>query len=101
MYSLGVTLHALLGGEVDADGHLFDIPALLPAPLARLLARALDPQPARRPTATTIATVLDELPHAAGFFRAQRRRDESGTWPADADQRKTCDDRPDLVRRAG
>ncbi len=73
LYSLGATIHQLLtswlmhtvdsGGEMRHEG--LDRPALgmlrtgVPAPVARLVASLLDPDPDRRPSARAAAEVLE------------------------------------------
>jgi serine/threonine protein kinase len=100
VYSLGLTLHELLGGGISAPGELTPVPVRVPVPLEDVLARALAAEPARRPTAATIATLLDHLPALPGRFR-NRAHDDSPTWPAAADLRSTRDDRYAGLRRAG
>jgi serine/threonine protein kinase len=54
IYGLGVTLHQLATGRMPAPG----TPLELPESLRGAVARALDPDPARRPTAPELARML-------------------------------------------
>jgi eukaryotic-like serine/threonine-protein kinase len=100
VYSLGLTLHELLGGAVDADGAITAIPVRVPVDLAALVARALDPSPRRRPGAAEVAAVLETLPARRAVFRP-RAHDDTPTWPVAADQRPTSGDGVPALRRAG
>ena len=56
IYGLGVTLHQLATGTMPGP----DAPQAVPDPLRGVLARCLDPAPARRPTAEALSAMLDE-----------------------------------------
>ena len=56
IYGLGVTLHQLATGTMPGP----DAPQTLPDPLRGVVARCLDPDPARRPTAEALSAMLDE-----------------------------------------
>ena len=56
IYGLGVTLHQLATGNMPGP----DAPPALPDPLRGVVARCLDPDPARRPTAEALSAMLDE-----------------------------------------
>ena len=56
IYGLGVTLHQLATGAMPGP----DAPQALPDPLRGVVARCLDPDPARRPTAEALSAMLDE-----------------------------------------
>jgi serine/threonine-protein kinase len=56
IYGLGVTLHQLATGTMPGP----DAPQALPEPLRGVVARCLDPDPGRRPTAEAVSAMLDE-----------------------------------------
>ena len=56
IYGLGVTLHQLATGTMPEP----DASPPLPDPLRGVVARCLDPDPARRPTAEALSAMLDE-----------------------------------------
>ena len=56
IYGLGVTLHQLATGTMPGPG----APGRLPDPLRGAVARCLDHDPARRPTAEALSAMLDE-----------------------------------------
>ena len=56
IYGLGVTLHQLATGTMPGP----DAPQALPEPLRSVVARCLDPDPGRRPTAEALSAMLDE-----------------------------------------
>ena len=56
IYGLGVTLHQLATGTMPGR----DAAQTLPDPLRGVVARCLDPDPARRPTAEALSAMLDE-----------------------------------------
>ncbi len=56
IYGLGVTLHQLATGTMPGP----DAPQALPDPLRSVVARCLDPDPGRRPTAEALSAMLDE-----------------------------------------
>jgi hypothetical protein len=56
IYGLGVTLHQLATGAMPGP----DAPQALPEPLRGVVARCLDPDPGRRPTAEAVSAMLDE-----------------------------------------
>jgi serine/threonine-protein kinase len=56
IYGLGVTLHQLATGTMPGP----DAPQALPEPLRSVIARCLDPDPSRRPTAEAVSAMLDE-----------------------------------------
>jgi len=56
IYGLGVTLHQLATGTMPGP----DAPQALPEPLGSVVARCLDPDPTRRPTAEALSARLDE-----------------------------------------
>ncbi|HEV8450488.1 MAG TPA: serine/threonine-protein kinase [Gaiellales bacterium] len=56
IYGLGVTLHQLATGAMPDAG----APQALPEPVRGVVARCLDPDPVRRPTAEALAAMLDE-----------------------------------------
>ena len=56
IYGLGVTLHQLATGNMPGP----DAPPALPDPLRGVVARCLEPDPARRPTAEALSAMLDE-----------------------------------------
>jgi len=56
IYGLGVTLHQLATGTMPGP----DAAQTLPDPLRGVVARCLDPDPARRPTAEALSAMLDE-----------------------------------------
>jgi eukaryotic-like serine/threonine-protein kinase len=56
IYGLGVTLHQLATGGMPGA----DAPHPLPEPVSSVVARCLDPDPGRRPTAAALAAMLDE-----------------------------------------
>jgi serine/threonine protein kinase len=58
IYGLGVTLHQLATGALPGPGAAAD----LPEPLRGAIARCLDHDPDRRPTATALAALLEESP---------------------------------------
>jgi serine/threonine protein kinase len=56
IYGLGVTLHQLATGTLPG----LDAPQALPEPVRSVVARCLDPDPGRRPTAEALSAMLDE-----------------------------------------
>jgi serine/threonine-protein kinase len=56
IYGVGVTLHQLATGTMPGR----DAPQALPEPLRSVVARCLDPDPGRRPTAEALSAMLDE-----------------------------------------
>jgi hypothetical protein len=56
IYGLGVTLHQLATGTMPGP----DAPQALPEPVGSVVARCLDPDPGRRPTAEALNAMLDE-----------------------------------------
>jgi serine/threonine-protein kinase len=56
IYGLGVTLHQLATGTLPGP----DAPQALPEPVGSVVARCLDPDPGRRPTAEALNAMLDE-----------------------------------------
>src|SRR4051794_17935866 len=56
IYGLGVTLHQLATGTMPGP----DAQSALPEPVASVVARCLDPDPGRRPTAEAVSAMLDE-----------------------------------------
>jgi serine/threonine-protein kinase len=91
VYALGLALHGMLGGAVDDAGRMTVAPARLPVALGALVAAALDPDPRRRPSATSVAAILDMLPSNTYFLPQHAKIDDLATWRVDADQRPTCD----------
>ena len=56
IYGLGVTLHQLATGTMPTP----EAPQALPEPVRSVVARCLDPDPGRRPTAEALSAMLDE-----------------------------------------
>jgi serine/threonine protein kinase len=56
IYGLGVTLHQLATGTMPGP----DAPQALPEPVRSVVARCLDPDPGRRPSAEALSAMLDE-----------------------------------------
>jgi serine/threonine-protein kinase len=56
IYGLGVTLHQLATGAMPGS----DAPQALPEPVGGVVARCLDRDPGRRPTAEALSAMLDE-----------------------------------------
>jgi serine/threonine protein kinase len=100
VYSLGLVLHELLGGVVDSAGHVTSPLAYQPTALATLVAGALDPDPRRRPTASTVAAVLDLLPWSTAMAPTPVWSDDLSTWAGDADRQATRVDVVPPIRMA-
>jgi serine/threonine-protein kinase len=99
IYDLGLVLHELLGGTVDARGILRAPSVALPTTLSGVIRAALDVDPRRRPSASSIGALLGMLPSHHGSFRADEH-DEAVTWPRDADLRTTRADLSASLRRS-
>lgn len=89
VFALGLTLHELLGGPLDEQGRRAAIEQALPRPLARMLHATLAEEPQRRPSASTLAAMLDGLPARRARYRAAAR-DDVVTWPGNADRGSTA-----------
>jgi serine/threonine-protein kinase len=100
VYALGLVLHELLGGAVDVDGRRTAAPARLPATFAAVVTAALDPDPRRRPSASSVAAILEMLPSNAMIRRGNAPGDDVVTWPAEADARATFGESSKALRRA-
>ena len=87
IYGLGVTLHQLATGTMPGP----DAPQALPEPLRSVVARCLDPDPARRPTAEALSAMLDEPATLVAPPRGPPRHVDAATSaPARSAQRAAC-----------
>jgi serine/threonine protein kinase len=84
MFALGLAMHELLGGTVDAEGRTSTIPCAIPPTLADVIERLLSAEPARRPSALELAGVLRTLTSTRGTFH-MHEADRTSTWPFAAD----------------
>jgi serine/threonine-protein kinase len=88
MFALGLAMHELLGGTVDAEGRLTAIPCAIPSALSDVIERLLSEEPGRRPSALALAGALGTLAATRGTFRIHDA-DHTSTWPFAADLRAT------------
>jgi serine/threonine-protein kinase len=88
VYSLGVTLHQLLGGALDDQGGRTGPEQLLPQTFSRMLHATLSHEPERRPSARVLAATLARMPARRAQFRAETQ-DDAPTWPMLADDQGT------------
>ncbi len=88
VFALGLTMHHLLGGQVNDVGRRTAPDQPLPRELEVLLDSMFAEERWRRPTASVVAAALDGLPSRQVRFRTHAR-DDVPTWPIAADRHST------------
>src|SRR3954453_11628611 len=99
IYGLGVTLHQLAPGPMRGP----DARSAWPEPVASVVARCLDPDPGRRPTAEAVSAMLDEPATVVNAAAGDPRQvaAEAATAPVAAPRVVPRNVAPDRSRRNG
>lgn len=90
VYALALTMHHLLGGQVNDAGRRTAHDQAVPRELQRLFDSMFAEERWRRPTSAVVAAALDAMPSRRIQFRSSAR-DDVPTWPVAADGRPTLE----------